>query len=210
MTEMFNKNNGFSNQSDKYAQNSERRENSGKRLFSKQLLYDLRNKIPIRHLIENVLEIGNHMDSGIFRFECPLCKSFHTSVKKDTNLARCFDCQVNFNTIEMVMKVRSTEFRQSAEFLTQILKGSVSTAFTRVKFEKVPKNSAISKSLSSGEPVDLGSVFSTLPELKMTNASPNWKLVDKRIQGLENEIEKLKSRMDAYYRFLIKEFSGRS
>ncbi len=98
---------------------------SGNGRLSKQFLHDLRNKIPVRGLIENELGVRCETESGIFRFECPLCASFHASVMKTQNLARCFVCEINFNPIDMVMAVKKTEFRQSADFLANLLESGV-------------------------------------------------------------------------------------
>ncbi len=90
--------------------------------FTGQQLYELRNQLPIRQLIENELNIPNRLAGNVFRFECPMCRGYHTGIKKDKNLARCFDCQTNFNTIDLVIRTRQTEFYQSASFLWELYK----------------------------------------------------------------------------------------
>jgi hypothetical protein len=85
--------------------------------FSSQELFTLRNHIPIDILIEKVLMVPSKFSEGFFRFRCPLCGAFNTATNCDTNLARCFYCNKNFNTIEMVMAIRKTDFVESVKFL---------------------------------------------------------------------------------------------
>jgi len=87
------------------------------RRFSDEELYNVRNRIPIRHVIENLLAIPSEMVHGVFRFRCPLCAGRHTAINPETNLSRCFDCEKNFNTIELCVLVRRTDFVQSVKFL---------------------------------------------------------------------------------------------
>jgi len=90
--------------------------------FSSQELYKLRNLIPIDVLIEKELAIPSKISEGFFRFLCPLCNEFQTAVNPKTNLGRCFRCEKNFNTIDMVMAWHSTGFVESVKYLQQILK----------------------------------------------------------------------------------------
>lgn len=92
-----------------------------KRRFSAQQLYQLRNLIPIDVLITEKLAIPCKQSEGHLRFLCPLCRQFQTATMQKTNLARCFRCEKNFNTIELVMLWHNTDFVQSAKFLTQLL-----------------------------------------------------------------------------------------
>lgn len=87
------------------------------RRFSKEELYLLRNNIPIELLIEQTLKIPSKNTRGIFRFLCPSCNDFYTSVNYKNNLAKCFSCKSSFNTIEMVIEVRKTPFVQAVRFL---------------------------------------------------------------------------------------------
>lgn len=93
-----------------------------KRRFSAEELFELRNKIPIDLLIKDVLSIPTKTSEGVFRFLCPICNEFQTSTKAATNLARCFRCEMNFNTIEITMEVKKIEFLDSATFLKGLLK----------------------------------------------------------------------------------------
>ena len=88
--------------------------------FSSSQLYSLRNQISVRMLIEETLCIPCRMTQGYFRFLCPVCNGFNTAVNPETNLARCFDCSKNFNTIDLVMLTRQAKFVDSVKFLQSI------------------------------------------------------------------------------------------
>ena len=84
--------------------------------FSKQLLYQLRNEIDIHWLIADKLQLQRRFDQ-IWRFQCPVCGQFNTATQRKTNLARCFDCQKNFNTIDLVIHSKKLNFAPSVQFL---------------------------------------------------------------------------------------------
>lgn len=88
--------------------------------FSSRELFELRNNIPIDVLIRDHLKIPSKVSDGFFRFLCPLCNEFQTAVNPATNLARCFRCEKNFNTIDLVMQVRKYGFRDSVRFLKRL------------------------------------------------------------------------------------------
>jgi hypothetical protein len=90
------------------------------RCFSSSQLYALRNQISVKMLIEETLRIACRMTQGCFRFLCPVCNGFNTAVNPETNLARCFDCRKNFNTIDLVMFTRQAKFVDSVKFLQSI------------------------------------------------------------------------------------------
>ena len=87
--------------------------------FSAGELYELRNSIPINKLIEK-LKIEHRITDGYLRFECPLCFGFHTAVKEETNLARCFNCRRNFNTIDLAMIRGNLSFVNSVRYLKRL------------------------------------------------------------------------------------------
>ncbi len=91
-----------------------------KNRFSSQELFELRNNIPVDILIRDHLQIPSKIRDEHFRFLCPLCNEFQTAVNPTTNLARCFRCGKNFNTIDLVMKIKEYGFRDSVLFLKQI------------------------------------------------------------------------------------------
>jgi hypothetical protein len=93
-----------------------------KKRFSKQCLWQLRNLIPIAALIADILELPHKIQDGYFRFLCPLCKGFDTATNPKTNLARCFACQTNFNTIDLIMIEKRLNFKQAVQYLLEIQK----------------------------------------------------------------------------------------
>ena len=84
-------------------------------------MFELRNAIPVRRLIRDELQIPSKISEGVFRFLCPVCHEFQTATHPATNLARCFRCEKNFNTIDLVMAVKGLDFKESVVFLKQIL-----------------------------------------------------------------------------------------
>lgn len=91
------------------------------RRFSSRELYSLRNFIPIDKLIEVELGVPSKISEGYFRFLCPACNGFQTATNPLTNLARCFHCEKNFNTIDMVMAFRGTDFVETVKYLKPLL-----------------------------------------------------------------------------------------
>jgi hypothetical protein len=89
------------------------------RRFTNRQLYEVRNHIPIRHVIETLLAIESETVDGVFRFRCPLCAGRNTAVKPETNLSRCFQCGKNFNAIDLCMLVRHMSFVDSVKFLIE-------------------------------------------------------------------------------------------
>jgi hypothetical protein len=128
-----------------------------KHCFSSSQLYTLRNDINVQVLIEETLRIPSWMTEGCFRFLCPLCNGYDTAVNPKTNLARCFRCEKNFNTIDLVMVVRQADFVHSVKFLQSIHQkdderhnhhdpmtksGSSHQATGRMKMKTAPEKSA--------------------------------------------------------------------
>ena len=77
----------------------------------------VRNDIPIRDVIESFLKMPSKVAHGTFRFLCPVCSKYNTSINSPVNLARCFDCKKNFNPIDMVMTVRKADFVDTVKSL---------------------------------------------------------------------------------------------
>ncbi len=88
--------------------------------FTKQQLFQVRNKIDIDWLINEKLNIERQFN-GAWRFRCPLCQELNTATQKKTNLARCFSCQKNFNTIDIVIYTKNINFVPSVQFLLSLL-----------------------------------------------------------------------------------------
>ena len=85
------------------------------------MLWKLRNLIPIDQVIENIVYLNARRSKDLLRFQCPLCQNYHTATDKKTNLARCFDCRKNFNPIDMAMKALNLEFLDAVELLSKHL-----------------------------------------------------------------------------------------
>jgi len=84
--------------------------------FTDDFLRRLRNDININEVI-GALGLETRPNTDFFRFRCPLCRGFHTATNPKTNLARCFDCKVNFNPIDLVMETTGCNFINSVAFL---------------------------------------------------------------------------------------------
>ncbi len=84
--------------------------------IAKEELRRLRNEIPIAALIDH-FEIPWKIRDGLFRFLCPLCFEYHTATNPKTNLARCFRCERNFNTIDLVVMMRKASFLDAVRYL---------------------------------------------------------------------------------------------
>lgn len=89
------------------------------RRFSKQELFSLRNHIKINNLISDILAMPSKFTDGYLRFCCPLCSEFVTATSSETNLGRCFRCNRNFNTIDLVMLDKKLNFVDAVKFLQQ-------------------------------------------------------------------------------------------
>lgn len=88
--------------------------------FTKQQLFQIRNEIDIDWLINDKLHLERQFNS-IWRFQCPVCQQFNTATQKKNNLARCFNCQKNFNTIDLVIYNKRVNFVPGVQFLLALL-----------------------------------------------------------------------------------------
>jgi DNA primase len=96
--------------------------------FTRQLLYRLRNEIPIAELIADHLDWPSKLREGRFVFVCPRCGETLSGVNPKTNLSRCFRCEENFNTIDFVMLATKRDFVEAVEFLTELLPTAAGSA----------------------------------------------------------------------------------
>ncbi len=154
--------------------------------YTRQELFILRNHIPMGSLIEE-LGIPSKVSEGYVRFCCPVCHEFNTSVNPKTNLARCFKCRKNYNTIDLVMLVNRSNFIQSVKFLKQIhTRTEESVLTTSHPIERIP----------SAGPALLGDIFKTMKAEK-TPASkvqkPNYALL---IEQLNERLLKLEQKVN--------------
>jgi DNA primase len=116
------------------------------RFSSRQLTY-LRNQVPISRVIEALPQLAPRRDNK--HFECPLCHGFNTSVNAEPNLARCFDCRKNFNTIELVMYHQQISFVESVKWLMQ------RTAEKSMADPKIERGTA--------KPTAIGDILASMP-----------------------------------------------
>ena len=93
------------------------------KFFPRQLLYRLRNEIPVAALLTQ-LDWPHKQRDGRFCFLCPQCGEFLTAVNPRTNLARCFACEINFNPIDLVMLIQHCDFVAAVHFLESQLTSS--------------------------------------------------------------------------------------
>jgi hypothetical protein len=85
--------------------------------YPANLLRTLRNQVPINTVIIDMLRLELGRSDTLLRFRCPVCNNFHTATNPKTNLARCFDCQKNFNPIDLIMAVSQCSFVDAVELL---------------------------------------------------------------------------------------------
>lgn len=151
-----------------------------KRRFSQGQLSILRNKIPIERVIVQFLSLHSRHDGGKLRFACPQCQSFDTSIHASSNLARCFSCQRNFNTIEIVMTHLKISFVDSVKWLMQ----------------RNTEMDNANRTVNNGHqatPAKIGDVLSeilpSLPSKIVTESCPETIL--ERVANLEKRVDRL-------------------
>ena len=84
--------------------------------YTDDFLSKLRNHVKIDRVID-LLMLDTRQGNNLRRFRCPLCDRFHTATNPKTNLGRCFECQKNFNPIDLVMAATRFDFIETVEFL---------------------------------------------------------------------------------------------
>jgi DNA primase len=184
-----------------------------KRRFSNQELYTLRNKIPIEMLIKSSLYIPSKIIEGYFRFLCPLCNGLDTCVNPETNLARCFRCEKNYNTIDLVMLIKGWDFVQSIKFLKKIYNGMSASRYNiplEAESDKVSQDSSRNESTpqiekSDNKPEHVGKILGNIlskhsvdyPEKRLINNNRKEKIslehniTKDRILKLEQKVDLL-------------------
>jgi DNA primase len=85
--------------------------------ISSEELRMLRNNIRIELVIGELLDLPRKTVAGQLQFICPCCKGLRTGVNPRTNLSRCFQCQRNFNTLDLIMAAEGLSFLDSVERL---------------------------------------------------------------------------------------------
>ena len=97
----------------------------GKR-FSAKLLYRLRNEVSLASLLRESLQYPCKNVEGYDRFLCPRCGEFNTAINPRNNLGRCFRCEENYNTIDLVMMLEGMKFVEAVYFREKLLGGKAS------------------------------------------------------------------------------------
>ena len=155
--------------------------------FSKQELYHLRNDIPVETVIKNALNVPCRNTEGAFRFLCPVCNEFNTAVNPETNLARCFRCKKNFNTIDLVMVITKQGFVKSVRFLKDYQKSIPSQSYPR---------KANPRKCDNG-PVHIGDILKTIiPPKQVVESCGSDEISCKRVLDLERKLESLVQRIE--------------
>ncbi len=90
------------------------------RYFDDDFLRRLRNEIMWGSLLEQ-LEWPHKVREGQLAFLCPHCKEIRSAVNPDTNLGRCFRCEINFNPIDFTMAVQQSDFVAAVHYLQPLL-----------------------------------------------------------------------------------------
>ena len=157
------------------------------RRFSRDELYTLRNDIPIDSVIKNALNIPCRISAGCFRFLCPQCNGYNTAVSPKTNLARCFHCEKNFNTIDLVMRITQSDFVNSIRFLKNYQKS--------IPKQIHPINPGTRG--NDNNPEHMGNVLETVLASKPVNAPfGSGENLSDRVLMLEQKIEWLVQRIE--------------
>ena len=164
-------------------------------------------------LINEILKLPSKTSQGQLRFLCPVCSQFNTATKPETNLARCFRCQRNFNTIEMVMETKSLGFIQSVQFLQGLLRENKSKEMIANKPSSNPRLQYPDSFQTQKEPVPLQTLVKNISRGKyqQLNQTPNDDLAkinrqDQVIEHLNDKINRLEKQMDQLKSFVIDQF----
>jgi DNA primase len=163
--------------------------------YTRNELFVLRNHIPLEALIQQ-LGIPSKMSEGCFRFCCPVCREFDTGVNPATNLARCFACEKNYNTIDLVMQVKKSDFIHSVKFLKTIYEQ---------KNNPVTRPPSIIQT-SAGQPVSIGNILKTMvPALQNSTKVPSqntksqltMEALNERLREIEHQVIHLTEKIEA-------------
>lgn len=153
--------------------------------FTPHELFVLRNHIPVMDLIRT-FGISSQTIDGVFRFCCPVCKNFHTGVIPEPNLARCFDCKKNYNTIDLAKLMTGSGFVQSVRFLKRFLGDKDKSILLKLH----PKHKTSTALVSVGDVLKSIGTIKPAYDQHTTNIKPVDD-IHERIRGLEQQVELL-------------------
>jgi DNA primase len=163
--------------------------------YTRNELFVLRNHIPVEALIQQ-LGIPSKMSEGCFRFCCPVCREFDTGVNPATNLARCFACEKNYNTIDLVMRVKKSDFIHSVKFLKTIHEQKTNPAAPSPSISRPP----------DGQPVSLANILKAMaPALQNRTEVPSiisksqltMEMLNERVRQIEHQVIHLTEKIKA-------------
>jgi len=86
--------------------------------FTRHMLYKMRNNIPLVDTLV-ALQWPHKIRDERVCFICPQCSESLTAINQRTNLGRCFRCEINFNSIDLVMLIKEYDFVAAVQFLQQ-------------------------------------------------------------------------------------------
>ena len=163
--------------------------------YTRQHLFTLRNHIPIDRLIK-AISVPSKIQEGHYRFQCPVCNECNTGINPKTNLARCFSCRKNFNTIDFVMNVKGVSFVDSVAYLE-----TLTTTF-QSSIQPSPSTASVSNHSrdphKTNMPVPIGDILKSLAiptqqtsSLPTQNEPQNIATLQKRISALEKLVKSL-------------------
>jgi DNA primase len=164
-----------------------RRSDMSKKRFSSQQLYCLRNELPIDMLIEKQLRMSCQIADGRFRFLCPLCGQFDTAVNRQTNLARCFGCGKNFNTIDLVMLTRKVDFVTGIGYLKALVENH----------HTLPNPQKTNHHRPASQPVHIGNILGSIAPTRRVDRPEARHSIHERIEALERKVELLTRQIKA-------------
>lgn len=185
--------------------------------FSKHELFQLRNSIDINMLINEILKLPSKISEGHLRFRCPICSQFNTATKRETNLARCFRCERNFNTLEMVMAVKNLDFIKSAQLLQPLLADSNLKKIIRNKPLTNPQVQHATSVQIRKDPAAMDTLIKNISiastkKLK-ENSNSKWVKINQQelmIVELNDKINRLSKQLDQLKSFVVDQFIEKS
>jgi hypothetical protein len=164
-------------------------------------------------LIAEILKMPSKTTRGRLRFLCPVCSQFKTATKRKTNLARCFSCGRNFNTIEMVMETKHLNFFDSACFLQRLLPENMSKEINADKPFAIPRPQCSTSFQIRKEPVSMQVLIKNIgiekPEKLNQISGTDPRTInqpDPAIGQLKDRINQMSKQMDQLKSFVIEQF----